>query len=163
MNVMENNGSNPVDWSVWEVAQVNDPVWAEIPIDRMGGLNLFDDVTVRDRGFSTRGSVSRGGAVIWLARDVKKNGKAGSDSRGRSGPGRGFGRTFSPFLDRTGRRANIRTRAAFRRSTPARIRRSTWSSSCYRRCARSSRENARRLRRGGELKRRKAISRYGRE
>lgn len=80
VNALENTGSKPVDWSVWEVAQVNDPAWAEIPIDHSAGLHLFDDPSVRDRGLATRGSLPRGGASVRLTRDPMKSGKIGTDA-----------------------------------------------------------------------------------
>jgi hypothetical protein len=79
-NIMVNMSDRAVDWSLWEVAQVNDPAWAEIPIDRRGGWNLFDDPSVNDRGLSIKGSISRGGANFRLTRDSKRSGKIGTDS-----------------------------------------------------------------------------------
>jgi hypothetical protein len=80
VSVMVNASDRPVEWSIWEVAQVNDPAWAEIPLERAAGLNLFDDPTVRDRGLSIKGSIPRGGALVQLTRDPKTGGKIGTDS-----------------------------------------------------------------------------------
>lgn len=79
-NMMENVSDRPVEWSVWEVAQVNDPAWAEIGISRTAGLSLFDDPTVSERGLSIKGSIPRGGATVRLTRDLKTGGKIGTDS-----------------------------------------------------------------------------------
>ena len=60
------------------MAQVNDPQWAEIPVDKRGGWNFFDDPSVGERGLSTKGSIPRGGASFRLKRDIKKSGKIGT-------------------------------------------------------------------------------------
>jgi hypothetical protein len=95
VNILENTGSRPVDWSVWEVAQVNDPRWAEIPIDRIGSLNFFDDPTVRDRGLAMKGSVARGGATVRLTRSASKGGKVGTGSPTQWGRARIGGVVFT--------------------------------------------------------------------
>jgi hypothetical protein len=85
INTMENVSGKPVEWSVWEIAQVNDPLWAEIPVDDKSILpkriHTFDDPSVLERGFSKKGSIPRGGASYQLTRDAKKSGKIGTDAQ----------------------------------------------------------------------------------
>ncbi len=84
INTMENTSGRPVEWSVWEVAQVDDPAWAEISSGQASGLphgfHTFDDPSVLQRGFAIKGSQPRGGASIQLVRDPKKSGKIGTDA-----------------------------------------------------------------------------------
>jgi hypothetical protein len=84
-NTMENTSVQEVNWSIWEVAQVDAPDWAEIPIDLDSRLpsrySVFNDATIRERGLEVKGSLQRGGASLRLTRHPQKGGKIGTDAK----------------------------------------------------------------------------------
>jgi hypothetical protein len=73
-NTMLNSGEQPVEWSVWEVAQVDDPEEAYIPLHKGGrfpeGYSVFqtsppepETVAVKDSRVSLRRHRTKGGKL----------------------------------------------------------------------------------------------------
>ncbi|MFN3648790.1 MAG: DUF4380 domain-containing protein [Armatimonadota bacterium] len=77
-NRLHNAGSREVEWSVWEVAQVDAPDRAGLPLYQRGrfpqGYRVFETSPPVPGNVTTRGD------AVWLTRDPQKGGKIGGDS-----------------------------------------------------------------------------------
>lgn len=96
-NTVVNTSSQPQEWSVWEVCQINRPVWAEIPTSGKkwpGGYFAFKD-NAPDGSFIKK---RRDG--IRITANPKKSAKIGSDSRRGYATANVGGRQFTLSMDK---------------------------------------------------------------
>jgi len=77
-NVMENVSGKPVEWSVWEVAQVDRPSFVALPVHRAGrfpkGYRAFPGAEPRSSFLAVKAGEVR------MRRDPKRGAKIGGDS-----------------------------------------------------------------------------------
>jgi hypothetical protein len=79
INIMENTSDMPQSWSIWEVCQVDRPLWAGVPESKSG---RFRSGHYAFKGNEpARGYLRKDNEQVRIMRNAKKGAKIGSDSR----------------------------------------------------------------------------------